>query len=48
MDTGALDLFSYSNRHYYLFSKSGFTNGCAKKAQEMGNVTLVEYRDMLR
>lgn len=36
-------LFSYMNVHYYLFSKSGFTKGCIDKANELGNVCLVEY-----
>ena len=39
-------LFHYSNKHYYLFSKSGFTKGCTEKAEEMGNVTLVNYGTM--
>jgi hypothetical protein len=34
-------------KHYYLFAKSGFTKGCIDKAQETGNVTLVEYGDMI-
>ena len=41
-------LFSYSTVHYFLFSKSGFTKGCMEKAGELGNVTLVEYEDMLK
>jgi len=41
-------LFSYSRVHYYLFSKSGFTKGCIEKANELGNVTLVGYEDVLR
>lgn len=40
-------LFHYKNVHYYLFSKSGFTKGCVEKADEMGNVTLVCYADIL-
>jgi uncharacterized protein len=40
-------LFSYQNIHYYLFSKSGFTKGCADRASEMGNVTLVDYKDII-
>ena len=54
VDVGVLDLliqrsnlFHYKNVHYYLFSKSGFTKGCIDKAAEMGNVTLVEYENML-
>lgn len=41
------NLFSYKNKHYYLFSKSGFTKGCIEKANEMGNVTLVKFGDMV-
>lgn len=39
-------LFSYTNVHYYLFSKSGFTKGCIDKAEEMGNVNLISYKDI--
>lgn len=41
-------LFHYENKHYYLFAKTGFTKGCMDKADEMGNVTLVSYEDMLK
>ncbi len=37
------ELFNYKNKHYYLFSKSGFTKGCKDKADEMSNVSLIEY-----
>ncbi len=40
-------LFQYENKHYYLFSKTGFTKGCMDKANEMKNVTLVSYKEML-
>ncbi|MGN0690725.1 MAG: ATP-binding protein [Oscillospiraceae bacterium] len=40
-------LFSYKNVHYYLFSKSGFTKGCIDKAEEMGNVSLVGYMEIV-
>lgn len=53
IDTGILEklidrsnLFHYKQNHYYLFSKSGFTSGCIKKAQELGNVSLVGYDDI--
>mgnify|MGYP002513845968 CR=1 FL=1 len=42
------NLFSYKTKHYYLFSKSGFTKGCVDKAKEMGNVSLVEFTDMMK
>ena len=38
------ELFNYKTKHYYLFSKSGFTKGCVDKANEMGNVSLVAYK----
>ncbi len=40
-------LFPYKNKHYYLFSKSGFTKGCADKAKELGNVSLVTCGDLI-
>ena len=40
-------LFNYKNVHYYLFSKSGFTQGCMDKANEMKNVSLVCYEDIV-
>lgn len=42
------NLFHYKQRHFYLFAKTGFTKGCMDKAAEMGNVTLIEYAEMLR
>ena len=41
------ELFNYKTKYYYLFSKSGFTKGCENKAKEMGNVSLVEYGDIM-
>ena len=41
-------LFSYINVHLFLFSKSGFTKGCIDKANELGNVSLETYADMLK
>lgn len=41
-------LFKYKKKHFYLFAKTGFTQGCIDKASEMGNVTLVAYEDMLK
>ena len=40
-------LFSYKNVHLFLFSKSGFTKGCVEKAEELGNVSLVTFEDIL-
>lgn len=42
------NLFSYKTKHYYLFSKSGFTKGCIDKAKEMECVTLVKLADCIR
>ena len=44
---GRSRLFHYTNVHYYLFSKTGFTKGCMEKAEVMGNVTLVGYEDIV-
>ena len=41
------ELFPYKNVHYYLFAKTGFTKGCTDRAKEMGNVTLVSYKNMV-
>jgi AAA+ ATPase superfamily predicted ATPase len=39
-------LFHYDNAHFYLFAKTGFTQGCQTQAEALGNVTLVEFEDM--
>ncbi len=41
-------LFSYKNTQLYLFSKSGFTKGCIDKANEMRNVKLVSYAEIVK
>ena len=41
------ELFNYKTKHYYLFSKSGFTKGCIDKSKKIGNVELVEYKDII-
>lgn len=41
------ELFSYQRKHFYLFSKSGFTKACEERAAKMGNVTLVTYESMI-
>lgn len=40
-------MFNSNNPHFYLFSKTGFTPACEAKAQELGNVSLVTYREIL-
>jgi len=42
------ELFPYKNKHFFLFSKSGFTKGCAEKAKEHGNVSLVTYGEIVK
>lgn len=42
------ELFRNSEKHYYLFSKNGFTKGCIARAGELGNVKLVEYTEMVK
>ena len=42
------ELFPYKNKHFFLFSKSGFTKGCAEKAKELGNVSLVTYGEIVK
>lgn len=41
-------IFSYEFRHFFLFGKSGFTEGCIKKAGQLGNVHLVRYLDIFQ
>lgn len=55
VDAGVLDtlvnrseLFNFKEKHFYLFAKTGFTKGCIDKANDMGNVTLVTYEDILK
>ena len=42
------NLFSYKTKHYYLFSKSGYTKGCIDKAKEMGSVSLVGFENIVK
>ena len=41
------ELLHYNKKYFYLFAKTGFTGGCTDRAEEMGNVTLVTYEEML-
>ena len=54
VDAGVLEtlvrrsqMFRYDTIWLYLFAKSGFTKGCVEAADQMGNVKLVVYRDIL-
>ncbi len=54
VDAGVLEtlarrsqMFHYRTIHLYLFAKSGFTKGCVEAAGKMGNVTLVQYKNLL-
>jgi hypothetical protein len=40
-------LFHYAKPHFYLFAKTGFTKGCIERANQMGNVTLVAFEDIV-
>ena len=42
------ELFPYEKKHFFLFSKSGFSNGCLEKAKEIGNVSLVTYGEIVK
>ena len=44
---GRSKLFRYTKVHYYVFSKSGFTKRCMEKAEEMENVSLISYADIV-
>ena len=41
------ELFPHQEKHFYLFAKSGFTKGCRERAEELGNVSLVSFEDMM-
>ena len=41
------NMFNYADKYYYLFAKSGFTKGCVDKANELGNVTLLTYNEIV-
>lgn len=40
--------FQYQNRHLYIFSKSGFTDGCVERAKSFPSVHLVSFEEMTR
>jgi len=42
------ELFPYKNKHFFIFSKSGFTKGCVEKAKAFGNVSLVTYGEIVK
>ena len=55
MDTDVLEvpedrsrrLFHYTERQLYLFSRSGFTDACRRRAAELSNVRLVTFAEMV-
>lgn len=54
VDVGVLEtlirrskIFHYNETYLYLFAKKGFTKGCVEAADTMGNVTLVQYKNLL-
>lgn len=40
-------LFRHSERYLYLFSRSGFTDACRRRAAELSNVKLVTFAEMV-
>lgn len=42
------ELFSYNKKHYYLFSKNGFTKGCIERAKEQSNISCVSYSEIIK
>ena len=40
------ELFSYREKYYYLFSKTGFTESVKARAESEPNITLVSYNDI--
>lgn len=42
------EVFPYKKPTLYLFAKNGFTKGCKELAAKMGNVYLVNYKDILK
>lgn len=55
VDTGVLEtlmerskLFHFTNVHLYLFTKTGFTKGCINRANELGNVNLITFNEMMK
>ena len=55
VDKAVLDLlldkgesFAYPDKYYYLFSKSGFTEGCIEAAADNRRIRLVSYDDIIR
>ena len=40
-------LFPYKEKHFFIFSKSGFTKGCMDKAKGLSEVSLVTYREII-
>jgi len=41
------ELIQSGKRHYILFARSGFTEGCRNTAEQMGTVRLVDFTSML-
>ena len=42
------EMFAYPDKYYYLFSKSGFTEGCIEAAADNSRIRLVSYEDILK
>ncbi len=55
VDVGVLEtltersnLFSYTDKYLYLFSKSGFTKGCIEKAAENDRIKLIGFAEIMK
>ncbi len=42
------ELFKSTQKHYYLFAKTGFAKGCVKLASERSDINLVSFDDMMK
>lgn len=41
------ELFGFKEKVFFLFSRSGFTEGCRQRASELGNVNLIPYQSIM-
>ena len=41
-------LFHYKNMQFCLFAKTGFTTGCMERANELGNVILITFEEIMK
>ena len=41
------ELFPHKNKYYYVFAKTGFAKACENRANQLGNVCLVKFDEMV-